>query len=73
MSKESFTLKEVVVEMRQELAHLNAKMDSMTTDHTDNTLFRKRAINAIVGFTFMCLVTLGGAILKTLGIINIGK
>lgn len=70
---ENFTLKEVVIEMREELAQLNTKMDAMSTDHTDNTLFRKRAMNSIVGFTFIALATLGGAILKITGIINIPK
>ena len=71
MSMESFTIKEIILEMKEDIAILNEKMDSMSTDHNENTAFRKKAINAIVGFTFLVLVTIGGAVLKVTGIITL--
>lgn len=65
-TKETFSLKEIVMEMRDDLKELKEIMP----DHMENTAFRKKAMYAIVGTAFSALAALGVMVLKTLGIVR---
>ena len=70
MGEENFTLKDIVIEMREELKSLREEMSNILTEHQENTSFRKKAINAIVGFFFLCLAAVGAAVLKVTGVFH---
>ena len=70
MGEQDFSLKDIVIEMRGEIKALSAQMDSMLTEHQENTNFRKKAINAIVGFFFLCLAAVGAAVLRVTHVFN---
>ena len=70
MGKEDFTLKDIVIEMRSELKSLREEMSEILTEHKENTNFRKKAINAIVGFFFLCLIAVGTAVLKVTNVFH---
>lgn len=70
MGKDDFTLKDIVMEMREELKSLRDEMSEILTEHKENTTFRKKAINAIVGFFFLCLAAVGAAVLKVTGVFH---
>ena len=76
--EQNFSVKEIVLEMKQEQQRQNAllvemkeALDAITPDHRENTAFRKKVITAIVGTAFLALSALGVAVLKITGIINI--
>lgn len=70
MGEENFTIKDIVIEMREELKSLREEMSNILTEHKENTNFRKKAINAIVGFFFLCLAAVGAAVLKVTGVFH---
>lgn len=69
--QENFSLKDMIVELRKEVADLKSLMGEIVPDHKENTAFRKRALNAIVGFTFVCLAAVGAAVLKVTGVLKL--
>jgi hypothetical protein len=71
MTEQEFTLKEVVVEMRDEIKEIRKEISAFLTEHQENTAFRKRAMNAIVGAAFLALAAVGVAVLKVTGIIRL--
>lgn len=78
MNEKDFSLKEVVIELRKEIyemktimANLEGTVDRLAIAEKENTTFRNKAINAIVGSTFIALAAVGLAVLKITGIIRI--
>lgn len=67
MEKETFSLKEMVSEMRDDIKELKA----IIPDHMENTEFRKRVMQAVVGTAFLALAALGLAVLKVVGILKL--
>jgi hypothetical protein len=68
---EEFTLKEVVVEMRDEVREIRKELAEIIAENRENTAFRKRAINAIVGAAFLALSAVGVAVLKVTGVLRL--
>lgn len=68
---EEFTLKEVVVEMRDEVREIRKELAEIIAENRENTAFRKRAINAIVGAAFIALSAVGVAVLKVTGVLRL--
>jgi len=70
---EQFTLKELVMEMRDDIKAINAQLKNIVPDHLENTAFRKKVMNAVVGAAFTALAALGLTVLKITGIIHLGR
>ena len=68
---DEFTLKEVIVEMRDEVREIRKELAEIIAENRENTAFRKRAINAIVGAAVVALSAAGVAVLKVTGIIRL--
>lgn len=68
---EDFTLKEVVIDMRDEVREIRKELAEIISENKENTAFRKRAINAIVGAAFLALSAVGVAVLKVTGILRL--
>lgn len=67
----NFSIKEVVTSIDNKVDNLTNTIGRLLPEIEANTEFRKKAINAIVGFTFLCLAGLGLAILKATGIVKL--
>lgn len=71
MPKDTFSMKEVVIELRDEIKDLNTTLSAILPDHAENTSFRKKAMYAIVGTAFTAMASLGILVLKVTGILKI--
>lgn len=74
MEKENFSLKEIVIETRNKVDGMDDKLNALLglrDEVKENTNFRNKAMNAVVGTAFMALAALGYAVLKVTGILKI--
>ena len=68
---EEFTLKEIISDMRDEVREIRKELAEIISENKENTAFRKRAINAIVGAAFVALASIGLAVLKVTGVLRL--
>ena len=57
--------------MRDEVREIRKELAEIIAENRENTAFRKRAINAIVGAAFLALSAVGVAVLKVTGVLRL--